>query len=196
MFREHIFSVFNEPDVEERLKLVRTQIDPFFEEAIQEVLPILNGNGETYRAFIAKHARRHSNPPPNTWVAFAQNKRGYKMVPHYEIGVWDDRLFVWLAFETNMQERQSAIDKLKSKQAGFLNLGAQFKLSNNHMAKSFISLTKGNFEKSVKEYRFQKKAEVLIGRVLQKDNRNLDSKAAVLEMIEQAISVLSKIWDN
>src|SRR5699024_11811796 len=47
---------------------------------------------------IAKHARRTVNPPNDTWIAFAGNKRGYKNHPHFQIGLWDDHLFIWLAF--------------------------------------------------------------------------------------------------
>ena len=36
---------------------------------------------------VAKHARRSVNPPIDTWVAFAPNKRGYKMLPHFQIGL-------------------------------------------------------------------------------------------------------------
>src|SRR5699024_10556248 len=47
---------------------------------------------------IAKHAQRTVNPPNDTWFAIAGNKRGYKKHPHFQVGLWDDRLFIWLAF--------------------------------------------------------------------------------------------------
>lgn len=31
--------------------------------------------------------------PVDTWVAFAPNKRGYKMLPHFQIGLFKDHLF-------------------------------------------------------------------------------------------------------
>ena len=44
-----------------------------------------------------KHARRTINPPKDTWVAFANNNRGYKMLPHFQIGLWETHLFIWFA---------------------------------------------------------------------------------------------------
>lgn len=46
---------------------------------------------------VAKHARRTINPPKDTWVALANNARGYKMLPHFQIGLWNTHLFIWFA---------------------------------------------------------------------------------------------------
>ena len=43
--------------------------------------------GEVFYPHVAKHARRSVNPPKDTWVAFATNNRGYKMLPHFQIGL-------------------------------------------------------------------------------------------------------------
>ena len=49
--------------------------------------------GETFYAHVAKHARKCKSPV-DTWVAFAPNKRGYKMLPHFQIGLFKDHLFL------------------------------------------------------------------------------------------------------
>ncbi|GAB5052804.1 DUF1054 family protein [Pediococcus ethanolidurans] len=195
-FRDQLFSAFEKTDVQERLKLIRLRTDPFFEEVIQEILTILNKDDLRYHSFIAKHARRHLNPPPNTWVAFGKNNRGYKMVPHYEIGVWDDRLFLWLAFETNIKEREAAIESLQVKQGAFLNSHFLLNLSTNHMVKPFVDINKENYSQSVKNYQRKKQAEVLIGRVFLKNNRYLDNKEQTLRIVKQTILTLSQIWDK
>ena len=46
---------------------------------------------------IAKHARRTINPPNDTWISFSSNPRGYKMQPHFQIGLWETHLFIWYA---------------------------------------------------------------------------------------------------
>ena len=38
-------------------------------------------------AHVAKHARRTVNPPDDTWVAFAPDKRGYKKHCHFKVAV-------------------------------------------------------------------------------------------------------------
>ena len=45
---------------------------------------------------MAKHARRTVNPPKDSWVAFAPYKRGYKSLPHFQIGLWRTHLFIVL----------------------------------------------------------------------------------------------------
>src|SRR5699024_11327687 len=54
--------------------------------------------GSDMHLHIAKHARRTVNPPNDTWMAIAGNKRGYKKHPHFQVGLWDDHLFIWLAY--------------------------------------------------------------------------------------------------
>ncbi|AMV61239.1 Hypothetical protein ADU72_1766 [Pediococcus damnosus] len=196
MFSDRLFSVFKEPDVEGRLALIRKQVDPFFEEVSQQILPILNTNDHQYQAFIAKHARRHVNPPMNTWVAFGEHKRGYKMIPHYEVGIWDDRLFIWLDLETNIQERETVIKKLKQKQTNFLDLGAPFVLSNNHMIKGEVSLTPTNYENQLSNYEKHKQAEFLIGRCGLDDELQLKDEQEVMRLIERTIQQLAEIWDK
>lgn len=53
--------------------------------------------GEEMFPHVAKHARRTVNPPNDTWVAFANNKRGYKAYPHFQIGLWSTHVFVQFA---------------------------------------------------------------------------------------------------
>src|SRR4029453_11001355 len=38
-------------------------------------------------AHVAKHMRRTVNPPDDTWVAFAADKRGYKKHCHFKVAV-------------------------------------------------------------------------------------------------------------
>jgi uncharacterized protein YktB (UPF0637 family) len=36
---------------------------------------------------VARHARRTVNPPDDTWVAFAPDRRGYKKHCHFKVAV-------------------------------------------------------------------------------------------------------------
>ncbi|MFO8478987.1 DUF1054 family protein, partial [Staphylococcus aureus] len=70
--------------------------------------------GETFYPHVAKHARRSVNPPKDTWVAFAPNKRGYKMLPHFQIGLFRDQLFIMFGVmheAKNKAERVKLFDK-------------------------------------------------------------------------------------
>jgi uncharacterized protein YktB (UPF0637 family) len=64
-------------------------------EHFSQKLSVMTGD-EMY-PHVAKHARRTVNPPNDTWVAFAANSRGYKMMPHFQIGLWETHMFIWYA---------------------------------------------------------------------------------------------------
>ncbi|WP_412989992.1 DUF1054 family protein [Pediococcus siamensis] len=196
MFEEQLFSAFEDQTVQGRLARIRQRVDPFFEDVASGVLPILNEEARGYKAFIAKHARRHLNPPPNTWIAFGQNTRGYKMIPHYEVGLWDDRLFIWLACEVNIKERQPVVLKLQTKQADFLKLDSSFQLSTNHMAKPVQALTKEPLIQAVTAYQTQKSREVLIGKTFDRQSLRSSDEDELLATIQTTIQELSQIWDK
>ncbi|WP_108669844.1 YktB family protein [Peribacillus acanthi] len=92
------FNVFKINGLEPRMDALIDRIRPKLEwlgNHFSEELSIMLGQ-EMY-PHIAKHARRTVNPPNDTWVAFSSNRRGYKMVPHFQIGLWETHLFVWYA---------------------------------------------------------------------------------------------------
>jgi uncharacterized protein YktB (UPF0637 family) len=82
------FKVFEIPGFKPRMDAIRTRIRPKLEAAGRELLPDVTriGNGEAY-IHVAKHARRTVNPPDDTWVAFAGDKRGYKKHLHFKMAV-------------------------------------------------------------------------------------------------------------
>lgn len=92
------FNVFKINGLESRMEALIERIRPKLEtlgEHFSQELSILAG--EEMFPHVAKHARRTKNPPNDTWVAFAANKRGYKMLPHFQIGLWETHIFVWFA---------------------------------------------------------------------------------------------------
>lgn len=106
MFIKDDFLIFKDQTLDGRLKKIKTIIDPKFEKVGAELLPFLEEQlGIKMYLHIAKHARRSKNPPPDTWMAFSENKRGYKMMPHFEIGYWDDRLFIWLSALADIKDK-------------------------------------------------------------------------------------------
>jgi uncharacterized protein YktB (UPF0637 family) len=54
-------------------------------------------------AHVARHARRTVNPPDDTWVAFAPDRRGYKKHCHFKVAV--SRNAVRFLFEVGPEHR-------------------------------------------------------------------------------------------
>lgn len=92
------FHVFAIAGLEERMAALIEHIRPKLEAIGEELAPQLSEMvGEEMFPHVAKHARRTVNPPNDTWVAWANNKRGYKQHPHFQVGLWQSHIFVWFA---------------------------------------------------------------------------------------------------
>ncbi|QGG56821.1 YktB family protein [Paenibacillus sp. B01] len=92
------FDVFAIDGLEPRMSALISGIRPKLEELGSRLSPELSVlSGTEFHPHVAKHARRTVNPPSDTWVAFAANKRGYKAHPHFQIGLWGTHAFIQFA---------------------------------------------------------------------------------------------------
>src|SRR5881296_2654686 len=82
------FKVVDIPGFKPRMEAIKTRIRPKLEAAGRDLLPDVAriGGAEAF-AHVARHARRTVNPPNDTWVAFADDKRGYKKHCHFKVAV-------------------------------------------------------------------------------------------------------------
>lgn len=97
-FSKDDFHIFQIEGFSERMDRIKEQIQPKLTELGTYFTPVLSAQlGEEMYFHVAKHARRTVNPPKDTWVAFSDNRRGYKMRPHFQIGLWETHLFIWFA---------------------------------------------------------------------------------------------------
>lgn len=95
---EEDFSVFEIDGLEPRMEALKARVRPKFEAIGGELAPDLSAHyGEEFFVHVAKHARRKTNPPNDSWVSFATNPRGYKMLPHFQVGLWAMHAFVQFA---------------------------------------------------------------------------------------------------
>jgi uncharacterized protein YktB (UPF0637 family) len=97
-FTDEDFDLFKIEGLEQRMEALIHTVRPKLEYLGNYFAPSLTtSTGQEMFAHVAKHARRTKNPPKDTWVAFANNSRGYKMLPHFQIGLWETHLFIWFA---------------------------------------------------------------------------------------------------
>jgi len=82
------FKVFEIDGFAPRMEAIKRRIRPKLEQAGRELLTDVTRVGAAPAfAHVAKHARRTVNPPDDTWVAFAADKRGYKQHCHFKVAV-------------------------------------------------------------------------------------------------------------
>lgn len=115
-FTKDDFQVFEINGLEPRMDALKERIRPKLEELGQYFAPSLSAlTGDEMFSHVAKHARRTINPPKDTWVAFANNSRGYKMLPHFQIGLWNTHLFIWFAVIYEAPQKQEFAERLTKK---------------------------------------------------------------------------------
>lgn len=110
---EEDFSVFEIEGLEPRMEALKTRVRPKFEAIGGELAPDLSAHfGEELFVHVAKHARRKTNPPNDSWVSFAANPRGYKMMPHFQVGLWSTHAFIQFAIIYECVNKQEFGEKL------------------------------------------------------------------------------------
>jgi len=186
MFTEKSFAVFDVEGLDRRMAAIRKEIQPTFQqldEVFQQVLePLL---GEELFIHIAQHRRRTTYPPENTWSALSRQKRGYKMEPHFQLGIWPDYVFMWLSCIDQPKNEQAIAQALLDNQQVIAGLSPDFVLSGDHTQPKVEELSPENTERLLKRFRDVKKGEFQIGRIIKKEDPIWkDPEAAQAFMVE------------
>lgn len=195
-FTKKDFNTFNIDGLEERMEAIQERIQPKFKAIGEEESDALSEMvGTEMHVHIARHARRTVNPPNDTWMAFCHNKRGYKKHPHFQIGLFDDHLFIWLAYIYELPDKQefakillNHLDDIKQ------SIPDNYVISMDHMKKNAETLADSNLEKVLTRFRDIKKAEFLIGRHIKPDDPILEDGQTFLKEVEQTFKKLTPIY--
>ncbi|MFK2824860.1 DUF1054 domain-containing protein [Bacillus sp. B190/17] len=193
------FDTFKIDGLDARMEAIKERVRPKFQiigEKLIEDLSVLAGN-EMF-LHIAKHARRTVNPPKDTWLAIAANKRGYKKHPHFQIGLFDDHVFIWLAFIYELPNK-TEIAKNFLEELDLLKelIPNEYVLSMDHMKKDAESMEKLGEEglrKSLQRFRDVKKSEFLIGRHIQANDPVLKDGEKFLFLAEDTFKTLFPLY--
>lgn len=194
-FEEKDFATFNIDGLSERMEAIQNRIQPKFKK-IGTVLTddVSAMAGSEMHLHIARHARRTVNPPNDTWMAIAGNKRGYKKHPHFQVGLWDDHLFIWLAFIYELPEKTNIAKNFLNHQEEITALPEGFVVSLDHMQKKSQLLHDMDLEAALKRFRDVKKAEFLIGKQIDKQDAVLEDGEKLLELIRDTYEKLMPLY--
>lgn len=185
MFKEDSFEVFDVVGLEARMTEIRAKIQPIFKEIGEKLLTELSSafKEQEFYLHIAQHRRRTANAPENTWAAISTKPRGYKMEAHFQLGIWQDYVFVYLSIidQPPLQKKYAA--KLLSHEKELTALSADFVFSKNHTQAEIFPLT--DLSASLKRLSTVKKSELEIGKVWERSKFDGQHDAFILnEMIE------------
>ncbi|MCT4781203.1 MULTISPECIES: YktB family protein [Exiguobacterium] len=194
-FTKEAFDTFQIDGLEKRMEAIRERIQPVFKQIGQEVLPDLTVHlAEDIYVHIAQHARRKVNPPNDTWMAFSPNKRGYKMLPHFQVGLFDDHLFIWLAYIYELPNKSQYATKLLQQQDILHALPSDFVISYDHMKKDAQRIDETSLEQGLVRFRDVKKAEFLVGRHVPADQVSTMSHEELVNLIRNTYEQLMPIY--
>lgn len=200
-FSKQDFEALTVPGLEPRMEAIITRIRPKLETLGTELAPYLSALcGEEMHPHVAKHARRKVNPPNDTWIAWAASKRGYKALPHFEVGMFSTHLFIIFAIIYESPNKV-VFAKFLDKQAAQLKktLPGDFYWSLDHMDPGGTPHQEAS-SKQLKEWaeklKTVKKAEILCGLRLELDNPIVGNGAKLTKTIEATFQTLLPLYKN
>lgn len=190
------FETFQIDGLADRMEAIQTRIQPKFRQIGHQLTSDLSIKlGNEMFLHIAKHARRTVNPPKDTWLAVCNNKRGYKKHPHFQVGLFDDRLFIWLAFIYELPNKeiiarnfQNHINEIESIVPG------HFVISQDHMKKDAVAVKDADLQTILSRFEKVKKAEFLLGVHIDAHDGILQDGEQLLNYIQETIDALIPIY--
>lgn len=195
-FTEEDFAVFHIDGLEARMEELKKRIRPKFERIGEQISPFLDQMiGEPVYLHIAKHARRTVNPPDETWMAWAANKRGYKAHPHFQLGIRDTHLFIWFAliyecdrkpeFARNLREQLDEI---------WPSIPDHFHISDDHTTPETTPKKEWDVKKKLDRLENVKKAEFLCGTLIPREEAVSLKGEEIIERAESAFQTLYPLY--
>ena len=194
-FSSKDFETFHIDGLEERMTAIQERIQPKFR-VLGETLTEHVGDmvGSEMYLHIAKHARRTVNPPNDTWLAIAGNKRGYKKHPHFQVGLWEDHIFIWLAFIYELPDKSNMAENFLKHQDIIRQLPNEYVISDDHMKNQATPLSDIDLEHTLTRFRDVKKAEFLIGRHVKAEDPVAGDGAQFLKLANDTFSSLVPLY--
>lgn len=198
-FTNKDFDVFLIDGLEARMEALKELIRPKLESLGQYFAPTLSAlTGDEMFVHIAKHARRTINPPKDTWVAFSNNPRGYKMVPHFQIGLWHTHLFIWFALIYEAPQKDVIGARLTKKlNKVYKDTPKDFVWSIDHTKPDTIQhahLSKEQLLLTFERLQNVKKAELLSGYTIDKERVIELGAEGLVKKIEEVFTKVAPIY--
>ncbi|WP_413365248.1 YktB family protein [Lysinibacillus sp. 3P01SB] len=193
------FHVFLINGLDERMEALTQIVRPKFQTLGEFFSAYFSANtGDEFFPHVAKHARRTVNPPKDSWVAFAPYKRGYKALPHFQIGLWESHLFIVVGIIYEAPQKAEMADRLLQHINIFDQLSENFVISGDHMSPLAIPLSEARDEQLKQllvRVRDVKKGEFLVGRHIPAEEAIKLSSDEFMQLAEETFDDLLPIYN-
>lgn len=193
------FHVFLINGLDERMEALTQIVRPKFQTLGEFFSAYFSANtGDEFFPHVAKHARRTVNHPKDSWVAFAPYKRGYKALPHFQIGLWESHLFIVVGIIYEAPQKAEMADRLLQHINIFDQLSENFVISGDHMSPLAIPLSEARDEQLKQllvRLRDVKKGEFLVGRHIPAEEAIKLSSDEFMQLAEETFDDLLPIYN-
>lgn len=198
-FHSQDFDSLTVPGLEPRMEAIIANIRPKLEALGGTLAPYLSALcGEEMFPHVAKHARRTINPPEDTWIAWSSSKRGYKALPHFQVGMFSTHLFIIFAVIYESPNKETIARYLEKHTAKVDKLvPADFYWSTDHMKPEGTLHREMNKEALLQmagKLKAVKKSELLCGLRLDRDQSLLQDGEGLTHKIEQTFETLLPLY--
>ncbi|MET3575823.1 DUF1054 domain-containing protein [Bhargavaea ullalensis] len=197
-WEEKDFDVFAIDGLEARMEALISTVRPKLEAlGVHYAHYFSSVLGEEFHPHVAKHARRKVNPPKDTWVAWSTSNRGYKALPHFQIGLFGTKVFVILALVYELPGKEMMADRMLADTELFDGLPEDFIVSGDHMSpeSSPVHADGGDEVISLLErLKTVKKAEFLVGRHIAREEAVNLSEDEFLACAEDTFNRLLPVY--
>ncbi|WP_150268654.1 DUF1054 domain-containing protein [Paenibacillus tepidiphilus] len=198
-FDQNDFAVFTVEGLEPRMEALIARIRPKLTELGDELAPFLSAMcGEEMFPHVAKHARRSVHAPNDTWVAWGPNKRGYKALPHFQVGMFHSHLFIVFAIIYESSNKTVFAQALNGRNEEIRRmLPGDYFWSTDHLdphGTAQADMDAARLEELARRLKEVKKAEVTVGLRIDSGDPLLEDGAKLLEVIERTFETLLPLY--
>jgi uncharacterized protein YktB (UPF0637 family) len=193
------FDLFSINGLEKRMNALQTLVQPKFEKLGRHFADQLSAHGsDEFFPHVARHLRRTVNPPTDSWVAVAPSKRGYKALPHFQIGLWQTHLFIIIAVIYENPDKKGIAVRLENNINVLTSLPDSYIVSGDHMKPEAIHIAetgKEGLKKLLTRLQTVKKAEFLVGRHLSREDATSMTNDEFFAFAEETVDQLLPVYD-
>ena len=199
-FTERDYEIFDIPDFQGRIAPLRAELLPKLKLLGDDLAPLLSDAvGHPLYPRAAQHMRRRVNPPPETWVAFARDKRGYKRWAHFRVAVSGEGVRLTLFVEDDADDKpEFALNISRNPKALLTAIGPDAPLrwytfgSNGGLAHGDLSQTK--LRDRARDLRRVKQRKFQAGVQIAQRGETVPSPEELQERIMQALPTLLPLY--
>lgn len=198
-FTDRDFDSMDVPGLEQRMDAIITNVRPKLTDIGEGLEPFLSVlTQDNMYPHVAKHARRTVHPPVDTWVAWSSSNRGYKALPHFQVGMFSTHLFIVFAviyesankeiFGRYLERHASKVHK---------QTPAHFYWSMDHMApggEQNGDIPASRLEEFAQKLQKVKKAEIVCGLNLPRSAPEVKDGEQLMELIRSTFEQLLPLY--